>query len=487
MAAAALEAREDQVARLVRLEQSNSPTANTSPLGPPGDFRIEAARRPFFSSAFAPSRPYTTGAPHRYLRRPFPPCITPPKHRDRRPPSSRAFLEQWRREGWRFGRDLHPQHADPGRLRTQRGAIRFISATRRRPARANMGRPPMARLHRQPGRVVCDPAPAPAAGQHRGQHGRGAQPPAHRCCISPARSRTPYIDKGHVVHPRGGPTQTHDAQGRLQGRPFPALRQASRNVLGTLQARRCRSRWTAPTGPVRRGRFPIDIQSATHERCPAGPCPPLPIEAGAVALEGLASMQLAAKPGQGPSRRCCWVGGGARNAGAANQAFARKLGFGVVTTTPGGRGIVPRGRWQGRWAPTTSRSPFEELYQTCDRHARGGLAPAAATKTLKYELKLPRPPPVPHRRRRWPPEGPLLRPPTPFVCGDSALALEGLGQTALEAIRYKAAPKLPERPARGPTTRPVGPRLRDGPRPVCRTSCANCRGRGGARKLQLGA
>jgi acetolactate synthase-1/2/3 large subunit len=143
------------------------------------------------------------------------------------------------------------------------------------------------------------------------------------------------------------------------------------------------------------------------------------------ALDALAERLATAK------RPMLWVGGGARHAGAAIQRL-QKLGFGVVTTTQG-RGTVPEDD-AGSLGATTSTSRSRQFYQTCDAMLVVG-SRLRGNETLKYELKLPRPLPHRCRRRR---RRPLLRH-RPFVCGDSALALEGL------ADRLEAA--LPGRPA----------------------------------------
>jgi acetolactate synthase-1/2/3 large subunit len=158
---------------------------------------------------------------------------------------------------------------------------------------------------------------------------------------------------------------------------------------------------------------------------------PLPIERpvpSTASLDALAMRLAAAK------RPMLWVGGGARHAGAAIQRL-QALGFGVVTTTQG-RGTVPEDD-AGSLGSYNIHKPVEALYQRCDAMLVVG-SRLRGNETLKYELKLPRP---------------LLRIDADaaaegrgyatdlFVCGDSALALEGLADR-LEAAKYKADPAL---------------------------------------------
>ncbi|MGJ7583491.1 thiamine pyrophosphate-binding protein, partial [Variovorax sp. RHLX14] len=158
---------------------------------------------------------------------------------------------------------------------------------------------------------------------------------------------------------------------------------------------------------------------------------PLPIERpvpSAASLDALAARLATAK------RPMLWVGGGARHARAAIQRL-QKLGFGVVTTTQG-RGTVPEDD-AGSLGSYNIHKPVEALYQRCDAMLVVG-SRLRGNETLKYELKLPRP---------------LMRIDADaaaegrgyatdlFVCGDSALALEGLANR-LEAAKYKADPEL---------------------------------------------
>lgn len=138
---------------------------------------------------------------------------------------------------------------------------------------------------------------------------------------------------------------------------------------------------TAPTGPVSL-ELPIDIQSASIE-LPADLSPlPVPVAAPSpVAIAGLADALA------GKKRPLLWLGGGARQAGAAVQRLI-KLGFGVVTSTQG-RGIVPEDHPRNLGAYNVQK-PVEALYQTCDALLVVG-SRLRSNETLKYELKLPQP------------------------------------------------------------------------------------------------
>jgi hypothetical protein len=107
----------------------------------------------------------------------------------------------------------------------------------------------------------------------------------------------------------------------------------------------------------------------------------------------------------------------------------------VVTTTQG-RGTVPEDD-AGSLGSYNIHKPVEALYQRCDAMLVVG-SRLRGNETLKYELKLPRP---------------LLRIDADaaaegrgystdlFVCGDSALALEGLADR-LEAAGTRPTPRL---------------------------------------------
>lgn len=300
----------------------------------------------------------------------------------------------------------------------QRGAIRFISAR----GEAGAGNMADAYARSTASLGVCVTSTGPAAGNIAGSMVEALTAGAPLLHIT-GQIETPYIDKGmSYIH------EAPDQLTMLKAVSKAAFRVRSvENVLGTLK-RAVQVAMTAPTGPVS-VEIPIDIQSALTTM-PAD-LSPLPIEAAVpskVGLDALAASLAKAK------RPMLWVGGGARNAGAAIKRL-QKLGFGVVTTTQG-RGIVPEDD-AGSLGAYNIQKPVEDLYQTCDAMLVVG-SRLRGNETLKYELKLPRP--LYRIDADAAAEGRCYATDA-FVCGDSALALEGLADR-LEAIRYKADPKL---------------------------------------------
>ncbi len=138
---------------------------------------------------------------------------------------------------------------------------------------------------------------------------------------------------------------------------------------------------SAPSGPVSI-EIPIDVQSAQV------PVPehlsrlaPTPVPTDPARLEALVEALAQAR------RPLIWVGGGAREAGAALEQL-KGLGFGVVNTTQG-RGIVDENDPQNLGTFTASPA-VEALYQTCDAVLVVG-SRLRGNETLKYRLKLPQP------------------------------------------------------------------------------------------------
>jgi acetolactate synthase-1/2/3 large subunit len=219
---------------------------------------------------------------------------------------------------------------------------------------------------------------------------------------------TPYLDQNlSYIH------EAPEQLAMLQAVSKAAFRVRSvETAISTLKLA-VQTALTAPTGPVS-VEIPIDIQSAliavpTDLR-------PLPIVAqapSAHALDELAGRLAKAR------RPLLWLGGGARHA-RAQVARLMAMGIGVVTSTQG-RGIVAEDDPRSLGAFNLHK-PVENFYQTCDAMLVVG-SRLRGNETLKYELKLPRP---------------LLRVDADpsaegrcyaseyFVCGDSALVLEGL-------------------------------------------------------------
>lgn len=300
----------------------------------------------------------------------------------------------------------------------QRGAIRFV------PARGEAGAGNMADAYARSTASlgVCLTSTGPAAGNIAGSMVEALTAGAPLLHIT-GQIETPYIDKGmSYIH------EAPEQLAMLKAVSKAAFRVRSvETVLGTLK-RAVQVALTAPTGPVS-VEIPIDIQSALVTM-PAD-LSPLPIEAAvpsAAALDALAQRLAAAR------RPMLWVGGGARHAAAAIRRL-QKLGFGVVTTTQG-RGTVAEDD-AGSLGAYNIQKPVEALYQTCDAMLVVG-SRLRGNETLKYELKLPRPlyridADAAAEGRCYATEA--------FVCGDAALALDGLADR-LEAAQYQADPAL---------------------------------------------
>ncbi|WP_077002488.1 thiamine pyrophosphate-binding protein [Variovorax sp. KK3] len=300
----------------------------------------------------------------------------------------------------------------------QRGAVRFVSAR----GEAGAGNMADAYARSTASLGVCITSTGPAAGNIAGSMVEALTAGAPVLHLT-GQIETPYIDKGmSYIH------EAPDQLTMLKAVSKAAFRVRSiDNLLGTLK-RAVQVALTAPTGPVS-VEIPIDIQSALMAM-PAD-LSPLPIEAAVPSKAGLDA--LAASLAQA-KRPLLWIGGGARHARAAIQRL-QKLGFGVVTTTQG-RGTVPEDD-AGSLGAYNIQKPVEAFYQTCDAMLVVG-SRLRGNETLKYELKLPRPlyrvdADAAAEGRCYATEA--------FVCGDAALALEGLADR-LEAAKYKADPAL---------------------------------------------
>jgi len=300
----------------------------------------------------------------------------------------------------------------------QRGAVRFISAR----GEAGAGNMADAYARSTASLGVCVTSTGPAAGNIAGSMVEALTAGAPVLHIT-GQIETPYLDKGmSYIH------EAPDQLAMLKAVSKAAFRVRSvENVLGTLK-RAVQVALTAPTGPVS-VEIPIDIQSALTTM-PAD-LSPLPIEAAVpskAGLDALAEKLAAAR------RPMLWIGGGARRCGAAIRRL-QKLGLGVVTTTQG-RGTVPEDD-PGSLGAYNIQKPVEAFYQSCDAMLVVG-SRLRGNETLKYELKLPRP--LYRIDADGAAEGRCYATDA-FVCGDAALALEGLADR-LEALQYKADPAL---------------------------------------------
>lgn len=300
----------------------------------------------------------------------------------------------------------------------QRGAVRFVSAR----GEAGAGNMADAYARSTASLGVCVTSTGPAAGNIAGSMVEALTAGAPVLHIT-GQIETPYLDKGmSYIH------EAPDQLAMLKAVSKAAFRVRSvDNVLGTLK-RAVQVALTAPTGPVS-VEIPIDIQSALTTM-PAD-LSPLPIEAAVpskAGLDALATRLAAAR------RPMLWIGGGARRAAAAIRRL-QKLGFGVVTTTQG-RGTVPEDDPRSLGAYNIQK-PVEAFYQSCDAMLVVG-SRLRGNETLKYELKLPRP--LYRIDADAAAEGRCYATDA-FVCGDAALALEGLADR-LEALQYQADPAL---------------------------------------------
>jgi acetolactate synthase-1/2/3 large subunit len=300
----------------------------------------------------------------------------------------------------------------------QRGAVRFISAR----GEAGAGNMADAYARSTASLGVCITSTGPAAGNIAGSMVEALTAGAPVLHIT-GQIETPYIDKGmSYIH------EAPDQLTMLKAVSKAAFRVRSvDNVLGTLK-RAVQVALTSPTGPVS-VEIPIDIQSALTTM-PAD-LSPLPIEAAVPSKAGLDALAASLAKAKRP---LLWLGGGARHAGKAIKRL-QKLGFGVVTTTQG-RGTVPEDD-PGSLGAYNIQKPVEAFYQTCDAMLVVG-SRLRGNETLKYELKLPRP--LYRIDADAAAEGRCYATDA-FICGDSALALEGLADR-LEALKYKADPAL---------------------------------------------
>jgi acetolactate synthase-1/2/3 large subunit len=175
---------------------------------------------------------------------------------------------------------------------------------------------------------------------------------------------------------------------------------------------------TPPRGPVS-VEVPIDVQRTAIARPEALdslvlPVPP-PLPPSEAALDAAAEVLARAR------RPMLWLGNGAKEAGAA-AARLLDLGFGAVSSW-NGRGIVPEdhpmtfGGMHGNGSPRV-----QEFYRTCDAMLVAG-SRLRGHETGEFALKLPEP------RVQVdvdPSADGRTYPSAAFVCGDAALAMEGL-------------------------------------------------------------
>src|SRR5918997_4875960 len=197
-----------------------------------------------------------------------------------------------------------------------------------------------------------------------------------------------------------------------------ALRvRSAQEALGVL-TRAAALALTPPMGPVS-VEVPTEIQRPAIARPDALdtlvlPVPP-PLPPAEAALDAAAEVLARAR------RPMLWLGNGAKAAGAAATRML-DLGFGAVTSW-NGRGIVPEdhpmtlGGLHGNGSPRV-----QEFYRSCDAMLVVG-SRLRGHETMEFARKLPQPlvqvdvDPAADGR---------TYPGAAFVCGDAALAMEGL-------------------------------------------------------------
>jgi acetolactate synthase-1/2/3 large subunit len=253
----------------------------------------------------------------------------------------------------------------------RRGRVRFV------PARGEAGALAMADAY---ARVAGSLGVAITSTGTGAANAAGAQVEA-QTAGTPLLHLTGQIELAHLDRGRATIHEARDQLGMLRALSKRAYRVWSpETALGTLKDA-VRSALTAPRGPVS-VEIPIDVQAARLD-WPADLDPlPVPVAAPSpAALDRLAERLAAAK------RPLLWLGGGARDAGAAVARLAA-LGFGVVTSTQG-RGVIPEDHPMSLGAFTQSPT-VEEFYRTCDAMLVVG-SRLRGNETLTYKLALPRP------------------------------------------------------------------------------------------------
>ncbi len=285
----------------------------------------------------------------------------------------------------------------------RRNGVRFV------PARGEAGALAMADAH---ARVVGGLGVAITSTGTGAANAAGPQVEADTAG-TPLLHLTGQIERAYLDRGQGYIHEARDQLGMLRAISKRAFRvQAPATALDTLK-QAVRTALTAPRGPVS-VEIPIDVQSARI----AWPrdLEPLPVPvatASDAALDRLADALAPAK------RPLIWLGGGAREAGAAVARLAA-LGFGVVSSTQG-RGILPEDHAMSLGAFGAAPA-IEAFYRTCDAMLVVG-SRLRGNETLKYALALPRPL---YRIDADDAADGRSYPNEIFVAGDAARALAGL-------------------------------------------------------------
>ena len=284
-----------------------------------------------------------------------------------------------------------------------RGNIRFVMA------RGEAGAANMADAYARTtgGLGVCLTSTGTAAGNAAGAMVE-AQTAGTPLLHITGQIETPYLDQELAyIH------EARDQLNMLKAVSKAAFRVRSvETAISTLKLA-VQTALTAPTGPVS-VEIPIDIQS-TFIPMPTD-LSPLPIP---VAVPTPESLDLMAERLAGAKRPMLWLGGGARHAGSQVKRLLA-MGVGVITSTQG-RGVVNEDDERCLGAFSQNKR-VEQFLQTCDALLIAG-SRLRSNETFKYALKLP--------------QNTLRIDANPaiegrsyaselFICGDAALALEGL-------------------------------------------------------------
>lgn len=285
----------------------------------------------------------------------------------------------------------------------ERGRIRFV------PARGEAGGANMADAYARTtgGLGVCLTSTGTAAGNASGAMVEALTAGTPLLHLT-GQIETPYLDQSlSYIH------EAPDQLTMLKAVSKAAFRVRSVDTALGIVKQAVQIALTAPMGPVS-VEIPIDIQAALID-APAdlAPLPVAPSTPAARALDELAQRLASAK------RPMLWLGGGSRGASKQIKRLL-DLGFGVVTTTQG-RGVVPEDDPRSLGAFNLHK-PVENFYRDCDAMLVVG-SRLRGNETLKYELKLPR---ALYRIDADPAAEGRCYKSDYFVCGDAALALEGL-------------------------------------------------------------
>ena len=242
---------------------------------------------------------------------------------------------------------------------------------------------------------------------------------------TPLLHLTGQIDSSHLDRQKGFIHEAPDQMGMLGAAGKGAFRVwSAETMLGTLREA-VKLAFTPPMGPVS-VEIPIDVQGAKIPM-PAN-MDPLPVLAPKPAEDEVDALAAALA---GKKRVLLWLGGGARHAADPVARFAQ-LGFGVVTSVQG-RGVLP-GDDPHSLGAFNLQPDVEEFYGTCDAMVVVG-SRLRSNETLGYHLKLP---PI-YQIDADPRADGRSYPNEMFVCGDSALTLDGLAERLIGKFKADSA------------------------------------------------